>query len=88
MRLASILIVLILSFPIVYELLNLSLTPYLNWYLATVVVAMPFLFYVLHNLIGASEVTFKWLRQPSNRLEGIELLVLFAPLATIRFILS
>ena len=79
MRLASILIVLILSFPIVYELLNLSLTPYLNWYLATVVVAMHFLFYVLHNLIGASEVTFKWLRKPSNRLEGIELLVLFAP---------
>ena len=88
MRLASILIVLILSFPIVYELLNLSLTPYLSWYLVTVVVAMPFLFYVLHKLRSASEVTFKRLRQASNRVGGVILLLLFVYLVTVRFLLS
>jgi len=88
LRLASILISLTLSLPIIYELLNLSLTPYLNWYLVTVVVAMPFLIYVLHKLRGASEVTFKRLRQASNRVGGVILLLLFVYLVTVRFLLS
>ena len=59
LRLASILIILTLSLPIIYELLNLSLTLYLNWHLLTVVKATPFLFFVLHKLRGVSEAAFK-----------------------------
>jgi 4-hydroxybenzoate polyprenyltransferase len=88
LRLASVLIILTLSLPIIYELLNLSLTPYLNWYLVTLVVAMPFLLYVLHKLRGASEDTFKRLRQASNRVGGAILLLLFIYLVTVRFLLS
>jgi 4-hydroxybenzoate polyprenyltransferase len=87
LRLASVLIILTLSLPIIYELLNLSLTPYLNWYLVTLVVAMPFLLYVLHKLRGASEDTFKRLRQASNRVGGAILLLLFIYLVTVRFLL-
>ena len=88
LRLASILIILTLSLPIIYELLNLSLTSYLNWYLVTVVVATPFLFYVLHKLRGASEATFKRLRQASSRVGGVILLLLFVYLVSVRFLLS
>jgi 4-hydroxybenzoate polyprenyltransferase len=87
LRLASVLIILTLSLPIIYELLNLSLTPYLNWYLVTLVVAMPFLLYVLHKLRGASEDTFKRLRQASNRVGGAILLLLFIYLVIVRFLL-
>jgi geranylgeranylglycerol-phosphate geranylgeranyltransferase len=88
LRLASRLIILTLSLPIIYELLNLSLTPYLNWYLATLVVALPFLFYVLNKLRSASEDTFKRLRQASNRMGGAILLLLLIYLVAVRFFFS
>jgi 4-hydroxybenzoate polyprenyltransferase len=88
LRLASVLIILTLSLPIIYELLNLSLTPYLNWYLVALVVALPFLLYVLHKLRGASEDTFKRLRQTSNRVGGAILLLLFVYLVTVKLFLS
>ena len=87
LRLASALIILTLSLPIMYELLNLSLTPYLQWYLVTLAVASPILLYLMHRLRDASEDTFRNLRQVSNRIGGAVLVVLFVYLLTVRLVL-
>jgi geranylgeranylglycerol-phosphate geranylgeranyltransferase len=88
LRLASALIVLTLSLPIIYELLNLSLTPYLHWYLVTLAVASPIILYLMHRLRDASEDTFKSLRQVSNRLGGAVLVILFIYLLIVRIVLT
>jgi 4-hydroxybenzoate polyprenyltransferase len=87
LRLASALIVLTLSLPVIYELLHLSLTPYLQWYLVTLAVASPILLYLMHRLRDSSEDTFKNLRQVSNRVGGAVLGLLFVYLLIVRLVL-
>lgn len=88
LRFASASLLVTISLPIVYELLNLSLTPFLGWYLIAFVCLVPCLLYLMKRTQNPSEKNFKWLRDFSRRAGAVILLVLILYVLIVRIILS
>ncbi|HUT17314.1 MAG TPA: UbiA prenyltransferase family protein [Acidobacteriota bacterium] len=88
LRFATILLLITISLPIIYEFLNLSLTPFLSWYLIAFICLVPCLLYVMKLLQDASERKFKKLRSISRRVGAVILLVLCLYVLIVRMILN
>ncbi len=88
LRFAIISLLITISLPIIYELLNLSLTPFLGWYLIAFVFLVPCLLYFMKRTQDASEKNFKKLRGISRRVGAIILLVLCLYVLAVRLILK
>ena len=88
LKFASASLLITISLPIVYELLNLSLTPFLGWYLIAFVCLVPCLLYFLKRTQDASEKNFKLLRDFSRRAGAIILLVLIFYVLIVRIVLK
>jgi 4-hydroxybenzoate polyprenyltransferase len=76
LRTASVLLLITISLPIIYELLNLSLTPFLSWYLIAFICLVPCLVYFMKRTQDTSEKNFKKLRDIAQRVGAVVLLVL------------
>jgi 4-hydroxybenzoate polyprenyltransferase len=76
LRAASVLLLITISLPIIYELLNLSLTPFLSWYLIAFICLVPCLVYFMKRTQDTSEKNFKKLRDIAQRVGAVVLLVL------------
>jgi 4-hydroxybenzoate polyprenyltransferase len=88
LRVAVVLLLITISLPIVYELLNLSLTPFLSWYLIAFICLVPCLVYFVKRTQDASEKNFKKLRDISRRVGAVVLLVLLIYVFIVRIILG
>ena len=88
LRFASVSLLITISLPIVYELLNLSLTPFISWYLIAFVCLVPCLLYFMKRTQDASEKNFKWLRDFSRRAGAVILLILILYVLIVRITVS
>jgi len=88
LRFAAILLFITISLPIIYELLNLSLTPFLGWYLIAFACLVPCLLYFMKRAQDASETSFKKLRRISSRTGAVILLILILYVLIVRIILN
>jgi 4-hydroxybenzoate polyprenyltransferase len=88
LRFAAISLFVTVSLPIVYELFNLSLTPFLGWYLIAFAFLVPCLLYFMKRAHNASEKGFKKLRAFSRRGGAVILLVLILYVLIVRIILN
>jgi len=88
LRFAAILLFITISLPIIYELLNLSLTPFLAWYLIAFAFLVPCLLYFMKRAQDASKTSFKRLREISRRAGAVILLILILYVLIVRLILS
>jgi 4-hydroxybenzoate polyprenyltransferase len=88
LKFASTSLLITISLPIVYELLNLSLTPFLEWYLIAFVCLVPCLLYFMKRTQDTSEKNFKRLREFSRRAGAIILLALILYVLIVRIILK
>jgi len=88
LRFATILLLVTISLPIIYELFNLSLTPFLRWYLIAFVFLVPCLLYFMKRTQDASEKNFKKLREISRRAGTGILLILILYVLAVRLMLS
>jgi 4-hydroxybenzoate polyprenyltransferase len=88
LRFAATLLLITVSLPIIYELLNLSLTPFLAWYLIAFAFLVPCLLYFMKRAQDASETGFKRLREISRRAGAVILLILILYVFIVRIILS
>jgi 4-hydroxybenzoate polyprenyltransferase len=88
LRLAAASLLITISLPIIYELLNLSLTPFLSWYLIAFACLVPCLLYFIKRTQDASEKNFKKLRELSRRAGAIILLILISYVLIVRLILN
>jgi 4-hydroxybenzoate polyprenyltransferase len=88
LRFAATLLLVTVSLPVIYELLNLSLTPYLAWYLIAFACLVPCLLYFMKRAQDASETGFKRLREISRRAGAVILLILILYVFIVRIILS
>jgi 4-hydroxybenzoate polyprenyltransferase len=88
LRTATILLVITISLPIIYELLNLSLTPFLSWYLIAFACLVPCLLYFMKRTQDASEKNFKKLREISRRAGAVILLILILYVLIVRLTLN
>jgi 4-hydroxybenzoate polyprenyltransferase len=67
LRFASGLLLTTISLPIIFELLNLSLIPFLDWYLIAFAFLVPCLIYFMKRTQDASPKNFKKLREFAKR---------------------
>jgi 4-hydroxybenzoate polyprenyltransferase len=88
LRFASASLLVTVSLPIVYELLNLSLTPFLGWYLIAFVCLVPCLLYFMKRAQDASEKNFRKLRNISRHGGAVILLILILYVFIVRLILN
>jgi 4-hydroxybenzoate polyprenyltransferase len=88
LRFAATLLFVTISLPIIYELLNLSLTPFLGWYLIAFACLVPCLLYFMKRAQDASETGFKRLREISRRAGAVILLILVLYVFIVRIILN
>jgi 4-hydroxybenzoate polyprenyltransferase len=88
LRFAATLLLITVCLPIIYELLNLSLTPFLTWYLIAFVFLVPCLLYFMKRAQDASETGFKKLREISRRAGAVILLILILYVLIVRIILN
>ena len=88
LRLANVFLLVTISLPIIYGVLNLSLTPYLSWYLIVFVFLAPCLLYLIYSLRDSSVERFRTLRNLSRRIGGVLLLILFFYVLVARIILN
>ena len=88
LRFAAASLLITVSLPIAYELLNLSLTPFLSWYLIAFACLVPCLLYFIKRTQDASEKNFKKLRELSRRAGAIILLILISYVLIVRLILN
>jgi 4-hydroxybenzoate polyprenyltransferase len=88
LRFAATLLFVTISLPIIYELLNLSLTPFLGWYLIAFACLVPCLLYFMKRAQDASETGFKRLREISRRAGAVILLILILYVLIVRIILN
>jgi 4-hydroxybenzoate polyprenyltransferase len=88
LRFATILLLITISLPIMYELLNLSLTPFLGWYLIAFVCLVPCLLYFMKRTQDASEKNFRKLREISRRAGTGILLILILYVLIVRLTLN
>jgi 4-hydroxybenzoate polyprenyltransferase len=77
LRFAATLLLITVSLPIIYEFLNLSLTPFLGWYLIAFACLLPCLLYFM-----------KRLREISRRVGPVILLILILYVLIVRIIVS
>ena len=88
LRFAAILLLITVSLPIVYELLSLSLTPFLTWYLIAFAVLAPCLLYFIKRAQDTSEENFRKLRNIARRAGAIILLILIIYVLIVRMMLN
>jgi 4-hydroxybenzoate polyprenyltransferase len=88
LRFAAISLLITISLPIIYELLNLSLTPFLGWYLIAFACLVPCLLYFMKRTQDASEKNFKKLRDIARRAGTAILLILILYVLIVRLMLS
>ena len=88
LRFATVLLLITISLPIIYELLNLSLTPFLSWYLIAFIFLVPCLLYFMKRAQEASEREFKNLRSIAERIGTKILLVLIIYVLIVRLTLK
>jgi 4-hydroxybenzoate polyprenyltransferase len=88
LRFATTLLLTTISLPIMYELLNLSLTPFISWYLIAFICLVPCLLYFMKLSQDASEKKFKKLRGLSRRVGAVILLVLCFYVLIVRLIVN
>jgi 4-hydroxybenzoate polyprenyltransferase len=88
LRFAITLLLITISLPIIYELLNLSLTPFISWYLIAFVCLVPCLLYFMKLSQDATEKKFKKLRGISRRVGAVILLVLCLYVLIVRLIVN
>jgi 4-hydroxybenzoate polyprenyltransferase len=88
LRAASASLLVTISLPIAYELLNLSLTPFLGWYLVAFACLVPCLLYFMKRTQDASERNFKKLRAFARRAGTAILLVLILYVLVVRLTLK
>jgi geranylgeranylglycerol-phosphate geranylgeranyltransferase len=88
LRFAAISLLITISLPIMYELLNLSLTPFLGWYLIAFACLVPCLLYFMKRTQDTSEKNFKKLRDIARRTGTAILLILILYVLIVRLTLS
>jgi len=88
LRFAAASLLITVSLPITYELLNLSLTPFLSWYLVAFACLVPCLLYFIKRTQDASEKNFRKLRELSRRAGAVILLILISYVLVVRLILN
>ncbi len=88
LRFAAIALLVTISLPIMYELLNLSLIPFLGWYLIAFVCLVPCLLYFMKRTQDASERNFGKLRGIAQRAGAGILLILILYVLIVRLILN
>jgi 4-hydroxybenzoate polyprenyltransferase len=88
LRFATISLLITISLPIMYELFNLSLTPFLGWYLIAFVCLVPCLLYFMKRTQDASEKNFKQLREIARRAGTGILLILILYVLVVRLTLN
>jgi 4-hydroxybenzoate polyprenyltransferase len=88
LRFATISLLVTISLPIIYELLNLSLTPFLGWYLIAFACLVPCLLYFMKRTQDASEKNFKKLRDLARRAGTGILLILILYVFVVRLTLN
>jgi 4-hydroxybenzoate polyprenyltransferase len=77
-----------ITLPIFYELLNLSLTPFLEWYLVAFAFLVPCLLYLMRRTQDASAKNFKKLRDFARRTGTGVLLILILYVLVVRIALK
>jgi 4-hydroxybenzoate polyprenyltransferase len=88
LRFATASLLVTISLPIAYELLNLSLTPFLGWYLVAFACLVPCLLYFMKRTQDASERNFKKLRDFARRAGTTILLILILYVLIVRLTLK
>jgi len=88
LRFAAVSLLVTISLPIAYELLNLSLTPFLGWYLVAFACLVPCLLYFMKRTQDASESNFKKLRNLARRAGTAILLILILYVLVVRLTLN
>ena len=88
LRFAAISLLITISLPIIYELLNLSLTPFLGWYLIAFACLVPCLLYFIKRTQDSSEKNFKKLRGIARRAGAVILLILILYVLIVRLTLK
>jgi 4-hydroxybenzoate polyprenyltransferase len=88
LRLAAILLLITVSLPILYELLSLSLTPFLTWYIVAFAVLVPCLLCFLRRAQDTSEENFRKLRNLARRVGAVILLILILYVLIVRMMLN
>jgi len=88
LRFAATSLLITISLPIIYALLNLSLTPFLGWYLIAFVCLVPCLLYFMKRAQDASVTGFKRLREISRRAGAVILLILILYVLIVRLTLN
>jgi homogentisate phytyltransferase/homogentisate geranylgeranyltransferase len=88
LRFATVSLLVTISLPIIYELLNLSLTPFLGWYLIAFACLVPCLLYFMKRTQDASEKNFKKLRNLARRAGTAILLILILYVFVVRLTLN
>jgi 4-hydroxybenzoate polyprenyltransferase len=77
-----------INLPVAYEFFNLSLIPYLSWYMFVYLLSIPFLIYLMYKLNQPSEKRFKKLRILSKQIGGFVLFAIFIYVFFVRLIHS
>jgi len=88
LRFASVSLLVTVSLPIMYELLNLSLTPFLGWYMIAFACLVPCLLYFMKRAQDASEKNFKKLRDFARRAGAGILVILILYVFVVRIVLN
>jgi 4-hydroxybenzoate polyprenyltransferase len=88
LRFATISLLVTISLPIIYGLLNLSLTPFLGWYLIAFACLVPCLLYFMKRAQDASENNFRKLRDIARRAGAGILLILILYVLIVRLTLN
>jgi 4-hydroxybenzoate polyprenyltransferase len=88
LKFATISLLITISLPIMYELLNLSLTPFLGWYLLAFAFLVPCLLYFMKRAQDASEKVFRKLRITARRAGSGILLILLLYVLIVRLTLN
>jgi 4-hydroxybenzoate polyprenyltransferase len=88
LRFATATLLFTITLPIIYELLNLSLIPFLEWYLVAFAFLVPCLLYFMKRTQDASAKNFKKLRDFARRAGTGILLVLIIYVFVVRIVLK
>jgi len=88
LRFATVSLLVTITLPIIYELLNLSLIPFLEWYLVAFACLVPCLLYFMKRTQDASEKNFKKLRDFARRAGTGILLILILYVLVVRVVLK
>ena len=88
LRLATVSLLVTISLPMIYGLLNLSLTPFLGWYLIAFVCLVPCLLHFMKQAQNSSERNFSRLRKIARRSGTGVLLVLILYVLILRIALN